>query len=550
MVRFLLLTVLVVIGLVFWPQLALAVQSTPEASDSTYKLEGMVVNAETGRPIQRALVEMYSMGKQAVLTGPQGEFSFDKLGKGTVMVRVMKPGFFALGQHGPTFSMQNVEVGPNRNQVVFKLEPECVITGEVTDENGEPVEGATVEALGSHVIEGYRELVPERSGIRTDEDGLFRMAGLQPGKYFLSVKAGGAARRILGAQSGKTNQSYPLVVYFPGVTDFASATPIDLAPGQRAHAQLSLSLVPAFRLSGTVIGIANFKQVSPPMIVDAIEQPLSNGTRWDSGTGGFEFPSLPAGTYTLRVFAMADDNHRSTIKQTVTLNRDTSGVTLALPTGATIPVSVRTEFTEQRDCSMLIFGNGKNLDCKQFPALVTLTSVDSRRMQSQAQPENTDDPSTLALRGVMPGRYRVQVHPMVQAYVRSLRSGTTDLLREDLVVPAGGNVSPIEVVLRDDGAKVKIHIEGENLPPLMRILLLPESAPNQQAVSLNSSGTDDVEYSGLAPGDYKVLAFESPQDIEYENPEVIEKYSAKTARVTLTAQGSTNVTVELIREGE
>ncbi len=544
------LTALIAIGLAMLVQSACAAQTVTESPDPIYKLEGTVVNAETGRPIPRALVELYYTGRGAVLTGPQGEFSFDKLPKGSAMLRVQKPGFFELGAtHGQRYYLQNFEVGPDSGKLVLKLEPECAISGEVTDENGDPVEGVAVEALAWRIIEGRRQLMPARGSVRTDEDGLFHMAGLESGKYVLTVKAAAAARRLLGAQSSKASQSYPMVVYYPGVTDMASATPINVTPGQHAHAQFSLSLAPAFKLSGTVVGIANFKQVSSPMLVDAMEQPLVSSNRWDAQTGAFEFPPLPAGVYTLRVYAIADDNHRSAMKQTVTLNRDVSGLTLAMNASVTIPVSVRTEFTEQQDCPGVLLGS-KSQDCKQFPAMVTLMSDESRNVLMQAAPENGDDPSTLALHSVMPGKYRVQVHPRGQGYVRSVRSGTTDLLRDDLVVPAGGTVPPIEVVLRDDGAKIDIHVQAENFPKLLHILLLPEFAPSQRALSFNSLGSNSVEYAGLAPGDYKVLAFESMDAIEYENPEVMQKYSAKTARVTLTAHGSSSVTVELIREGE
>jgi hypothetical protein len=543
------LTALFVMSLIAFAPLACAAQSSIDNPDTVYKLEGTVVNAETGRPIPRALVQLYYTVQKTVLAGPQGEFSFDKLPKGTAMIRVQKPGFFDLGANGgQRYPFQNFEIGPDSGKAVLKLEPESTIAGEVTDENGDPVEGAAVEAVASRIVDGHREFNPAGSYARTDEDGLFRMAGLEAGKYFLTVKASSAARQLLGVQSSKVNQSYPLLIYFPGVTDMASATPFDLAPGQHAHAQISLSLVPAFKLAGTVLGVSNFKQVSPPMIVDAMEQPLTNVNRWDAQTGAFEFPPLPAGVYTLRVYAMADDNRHAAMKETVKLNRDVSGLTLAVSAGVTIPVSVQTEFTELRDCSDTTFST-RDLDCKQFPAMVTLILAGSRSMQAQA-PEGGDGPSTLALRNVMPGRYRLQVHPMVQAYVRSARSGSTNLLRDELIVPAGGTVPPIEVVLRDDGAKIDIHVQAEKLPPLVHILLLPEFAPSQRALSFSASGSDDVQYAGLAPGDYKVLAFESTDAIEYENPEVMQKYSAKTAHVTLTAHGSSKVTVELIREGE
>jgi hypothetical protein len=551
MVRHLCLTALIAMSLAVWAQLGYA-QANAESPAPLYKLEGTVVNAGTGHPIPRALVEVESdtLGKRAMLTGAEGEFSFDKLAQGAVSIGVKKPGFFEPGRRGEEEKPAKlVEIGPKSGKLTLKLEPECVIAGEVINNQGEPVEGAMVEALESQIVEGHRELIPIRSYIRTDEDGLFRLAGLQSGRYFLSVKAGPDARPLLGDKASSARQSYPLLTYFPGVTDLASATPINLVPGQHAHAQISLSVVPVFKLSGTILGVANFKRIQPPTIVDASEQTLAATNHWDPQTGAFEFPPLPAAVYTLRVYAQIDDNHAGWATQTVTLNRDTSGANLALSAVATIPVSVRTEFTQQRDCSVEIFGSGGNRSCKQFPAEITLMSAESRQIQAQAQPEN-DDPSTLALRQVLPGKYRVQVVPVVQAYVRSVRSGTTDLLREDLIVPAGGTIAPIEVVLRDDGAKVNIHIQAENRPEHVRILLLPESAPEQRALTINSSGTDDLEYRDLPPGEYKVLAFESQEQIEYQNPDVMQKYSAKTARITLTAKGSTNVTVELIREGE
>ena len=39
------------------------------------------------------------------------------------------------------------------------------------------------------------------------------------------------------------------MVYFPSASDLGSATPIDLVAGQRAQAQFSLKLGPAFKLA-------------------------------------------------------------------------------------------------------------------------------------------------------------------------------------------------------------------------------------------------------------------------------------------------------------
>ena len=187
-------------------------------------------------------------------------------------------------------------------------------------------------------------------------------------------------------------------------------------------------------------------------------------------------------------------------------------------------------------------------DCKTFLAMVTLIAAESRGMQFRAEVQS-EDPSTLAVHGVMPGKYRVEVMPMVASYVRSVRCGGVDLLREELIVPEGGNMQPIEVVLRDDGATVKVHVQGETVEHA-RVLLLPEFAPYLRPRMIDVSANEDGIDAGLPPGEYKVLAFDSIDGVEYANPEFLGKYSSRTAHVTLSANATTTVNVDLIHTGE
>jgi hypothetical protein len=553
MLRYLYFMALISLGLAVSAQPGMATQSTNSADPGVlYKLEGRVINAETGRPLPRALVEVYMERKLAMLTGPEGEFAFDKIPKGTYMVRAQKPGFFDPSGRGQQSPLATVEIGPQTGKIALKLAPECVISGAVVNDEGESIEGAVIDVLISSIVEGRRQVVPVRNSVRTDEDGNFRIAGLQSGKYFVSVKAGPASRRLLGELAKNRAEAYPAIVYFPSAGDLASATAFDLAPGQHGEARFALSLVPAFKLAGMVAGTAGYKQVSNPVIMDATERPLFGASRWDGQTGAFEFPALPSGTYTLRVYAMAEDNHPSWVRQSITLNRDIPSLNLALQPGATIPVSVRTELNSKplpSNCYGGFIGiDGKALDCSKVSAMVMLSPAEMSHMKFRAEAES-DDPSAMAVRGVMPGRYRVEVMPMISAYVRSVRCGGVDLLREELIVPAGGNVPPIEVILRDDGATVKVHVQGES-PEHARILLLPDFAPYQRPPMLDVSSAGDREYGGLAPGEYKVLAFDSMEGIEYGNPEFLAKYSSKAARVTLSAHATSNVTVELVHTGE
>jgi hypothetical protein len=153
------------------------------------------------------------------------------------------------------------------------------------------------------------------------------------------------------------------------------------------------------------------------------------------------------------------------------------------------------------------------------------------------------------VRGVLPGRYHAWAMAMTGGYVHSLRSGGVDLFHEELVVPVGGNAPTIEVVLRDGGGTVKVHVESDTSVKGL-ILLVPEFAPTQPPISFDIDPNRDREYGNLAPGNYKVLAFDSLSGIEYNNPEFLDRYSAKAARVTVSAHATSPVAVELIRTGE
>jgi hypothetical protein len=251
--------------------------------------------------------------------------------------------------------------------------------------------------------------------------------------------------------------------------------------------------------------------------------------------------------------AYSDAHHSAWVKRNVVLHRNNSEINLSLREGATIPISVQAELSSEPQagsCSGIWFGNQtKAVDCAKFPAMITLAPAESTRMQVSAEAESAD-PGSLAFRSVMPGKYRVHVQPLVYAYVHSVRSGTTDLLRDDLIVGEGASTPAIEVQLRDDGARVKIHVQAERMPLGARILLLPDVPSSQRAVLLETSTSGDAESANLPPGDYKVLAFESIEGIEYRDPEVLQKYSAKTGHVTLGPHGSGTVTIELIHLGE
>ncbi len=165
-------------------------------------------------------------------------------------------------------------VGADSGKLTIKLIQEAVISGRVMGKDGEPLEFAniSIEKANANSVWGQRNLL-QRNSAQTDEDGNFRIAELPPGQYLVSLKAGSAARRILGNQSAGSQsrqrpEAYPLNVYYPGAGEDANAEPINLLAGQHMEVNFSVAPLPAYRVSGTVSRAGDWKNVGSPDVVD------------------------------------------------------------------------------------------------------------------------------------------------------------------------------------------------------------------------------------------------------------------------------------------
>ena len=512
------------------------------------RLEGVVINSLTGKPISRALVQVAGPGTRAMLTGPQGEFSFDGVPVGTASIHVLKPGFSQEGVSNFR-SAATVEVTAGSGKAVIKLVPEGVVTGQVTDPDGEPLEGVQITVMHSEIMNGMRRLLPAGRGQATDEDGNFRVAGLAPGKYYLAARTFNSDRRILGALSGKRRQAYQPVLYYPAAADLEAASPLDLTAAQHITVQMSLKRVPAFKLTGTLAGMSDWKQVNVPWLTDRSGQLLATPEKFDRATGSFEFQAVAAGNYFLRVGAMNESNQFTWTQRSVAVESDVTGLRIVLGAGTSIPVTVRAEFSSERAEPSRSFSSKQNSE--RTLARVQLNSADlNEGFMSSASGPVAGSSSIQTVNNVSPGRYYVQVFLMANGYVYSARSGGTNLLREPLVVPTEGSVPPIEITLRDDGGAVKVHVNSDQPPVKSWAVLAPEFAPRQNPVLLDVAPGTDRLYGGLAPGDYKVYAFDSIESLEYANPDVLLRYNAKAVRVSVTSGGTASVGVDLIHREE
>ena len=536
-------------------------QDFPQGNDQnkTYTLAGTVVNSVTGRPVPRALVRLMRSGS-VMLTDPQGEFSFDNVPPGTTELLVTKPGYFRPGPKPPNYPAlaannqpYKVDVGPDVVKAVLKLAPEAVLSGSVTGKDEEPVEGVMVDVLASEIIEGRRQLIPAHRNVASDEDGNFRIAGLAPGRYYVAVKAGRAGSAVLGAQSANGSETYPALVYFPSAVDAAGAAPLDLAAGQHQEVRFTLKMVPSYKLAGVITNVAEWKQVNSPMLVNESEQPIFWPDRFDAQSGAFEFRAIPAGSYWLQTGAVTREGQYSRRYRRLVLQSSITDLRVSVEPGIDIPIVLHTEFAKaagpRGQCKFTSGGQVHESDCSDYPAArVELHSIDfpSIRLSSDAGPLKT----TFGVRGVSPGTYTVHAMMNFGGYVQSVRCGSLDLLREPLVVPEGGNVDAIEVVLRDDPATLKIQVRTDKPSRQSLVLVFPDPVTVTEPQIRGTIQGGEFNVGALPPGAYKIFAFDAADEFDYSNLEALAKYGSQATSVKVGAGESASVVVDLIHTGE
>jgi hypothetical protein len=146
----------------------------------------------------------------------------------------------------------------------------------------------------------------------------------------------------------------------------------------------------------------------------------------------------------------------------------------------------------------------------------------------------------------VPGRYSLEISTTQPWYVRSAPSGSLDLLRDELVIGAGRRPEPLELILRDDGASLKVQVLAEGKSSEGSVLLFSEQTTLANARTASAAPGVEINFAGLAPGDYKLLAFDRDtlDSLEYRNREALAPYLSKAATITLHPGEEATVNVE------
>jgi protocatechuate 3,4-dioxygenase beta subunit len=238
---------------------AFAFQNAARKNASGITIQGKVLQEPGGQPIRKANVQFsardgQSSGQYSDTTDADGRFKVDDVTPGRYVATVEHPGLVqsASGKRPASILVQPEQ---DTTDLVFYMQPAAVITGKVTDLDGDPMNNVDISAV--RVGFAMREINFHDSGSAVTNDlGEFRIPDLRAGRYLITANPtqGVRAPPAEAKDNVKDNLIYT-TTYYPGALDKEQSVAVEVRPGDEAPVHFGVLVSPAYRVAGTVVAV-------------------------------------------------------------------------------------------------------------------------------------------------------------------------------------------------------------------------------------------------------------------------------------------------------
>lgn len=523
----------------------------PQGS-SPFQISGTLVDAVTGQPIAHARVGIASVSKRDTFTttmsGEDGRFLFTNVSPGKYSLVAQRRGYLAQSFDEHEGFSTAIVAGPDLNtaDLVFRLAPECSISGRVSDEAGEAVRFAQITLYRVRNFDGIQETrvyLHETS----DEEGFYRFKHLRPGRYFISVSAkpwyarrpwpkqpinnsiASTADVVVEEQGTSTlDVAYP-VTFYPGVTEPTAATALVLKTGDKFVADIGLQPVPALHLrlptdssgaSSRVYGM----QLQSRLFDAPVQVPVETRS---VAQGEVEILGIAPGHYELQ-FQETNQGKSAAFS---------SGEIDAVNSGP-IRVEQRTSTASISATILLDPSSGASVHG-------SLQLVDRKTHESVS--EQFSGPVEIEYqRSVLPGTYQVFLGGSNGEFIKTLSATGAVLRGRTLEIKEAGPVKLTVTIARGQGQVNGVALrEGKPLAGAMILLVPPDPIHNQMLFRRDQSDSDgSFTLRSVVPGKYTLLALENGWDLEWSNPAVLKPFLARGQVIQVQQNGKYEVQVK------
>jgi Carboxypeptidase regulatory-like domain len=515
--------------------LAFLAEAASQNANSDYSIAGIVVDSRTGTPIRHAELTLDIKGEEVgAVADDSGRFRFDHLEAGKYRLYASAAGYVreGLNQHGTFFTGVVVGNGLDSEHVTFRLHPQALIHGRVTDPSGEGVRNANVQLFAASRNPADRPSFREQ--LQSNDLGEYRFPHLLAGRYFVAVQTqpwyaqtGSSLPPLSNGKSDPTLDVVYPITFYPGVTDERSANEISLSEGETAEANVPLQAVPALHLR--LVNLPGNKNGPPALSAyQRVFGTLPVGMPFQTAEispGELELAGLPPGNLTFVVNRGEPGQNERTIEANVS-----GGVTLdaskPLPS-ATVAGRV-----------ILPKGSGPVGDA----GIMLLKEGDPASFARLKK----DGSFTL---GALPlNTYRIAVSfPGEAKYIQKVSASGARVSGRDLVLTGTNDVDLTIVMSRGFGEISGVAVRDNRGIDGVMVLLVPDSGINLEDDSrMDQSDSDgSFQLGGIIPGKYRLLAIQDGWSLDWRDPMVLKPYLEKAQSLEIAANDSREIRVQV-----
>lgn len=444
-----------------------------------------------GTPVSGALVLVRSEppigGDQARgKTDANGQYRITNLSAGSYSVDASALALTSVEERDRYGRKITLDRGETRENVDFSLVRGGAITGRVSEANGrpiieEPISVSTLPAAGPQ-----QPFYRASQVMSTDDRGVYRVYGLPPGRYKVSVGAGAGSLY----QRLDQGQTYYPHTYHPGVTEDSKAgivevtesgevSGVDIVVGARAR---------TFEASGRIVD-AETGRPQPGINWGYGGNAMSTFGRQSDANGGFRIAGLMPGRYS--VFAGCEgDYYMDQIEFDLTDN-DVTGLEIRRHRGASISGKVV-------------------VDGVSDPA--ELNKLNQVSLNAGGVGSSIDPDGSYYFCGLRPGRVKVSARSWRGSgfwLLRVERDGVD--LREGIDVSPGDHVTGVRIVLAYATGVIRgqVTVPGSDLPQGVRLQIQARRLGDEDRSSHLFAETDErgrFVIEGLISGEYELSA--------------------------------------------
>jgi hypothetical protein len=516
---------------------------SPTASAAqSWHISGKVVDARSGQALTRCVVEITSTDHRSPSlsfeTGDDGRFDFGGIPLGKYELSAAKRGYLTQSyQQHDDFSTA-IAVGPERisEDLLFDLMPQAIFYGTVNDESGEPIRRAQVHLYEDRDRDGTRS-TQQRQTVITDDRGMYEIANIPPGNYFLSATAqpwyAGPANRLRSAM--QSNDARPSAVnsvldvaypttFYPNAIDSDDAIPIPMRGGERIEANITLNAQHAMRLQLPLASSRDggFGVSMAQNVFGQLEQmPTSIQL---NNEGGIEISGVLPGQYEVTVTHSQGQSPP-----------ESTHFTADIADGATQLAA------DSGGGEVTVSGKVTSLDSKIRFAGISLVAL--RPQRNYFAPLNEAGEFTLQ---VPPGEYQV-IGQIPQMYLASVRSPDT-VVKGRMVQVKAGSAPKLEIIAGNGYGQVEGVAERNGRPASgVMVLLAPEDAKDNQILFRRDQSDSDGSFLlfNIIPGRYRLVAIDEGWELDWADPNVLGAYLKKSITVQVHAHDKLKGKVEV-----